>query len=1105
MKKTILLNCIIFLLLVILIIADDQYPDASNPFSATHNYHFDNGSGTAAIDSIGSINGLLGTGMGWTPTRTNFGNAVTFDNTIDSNVKFDQSIIEGATNFTITFWVNQTVFFSACQGAQSNCGYFGDHDEIGDFSMHSYYPVGDGPFGIRVASANFATCSMNLAILEANVDGIWTHYGISYNSSHISLYFNGDFNQSCSGTYPAIGTSLDRNFAFGSQISNDIGFGGEMDDAVFIVGGVFSDEEINNIFTSTYPPGDITPDAPTYIFPTPGAGTLNNTNQTINLSCDPSLNYFLWFDNESSPSNIVLDNTTLGNYTTNVSIEQTYFYRGACLNITGNIFSVNSSLRNFTLDISTPTITINTNNFFNTTNRSTVNQYANGTVKVNITFNDNDNVFAILFNITKGGVIFFNHSNVSINEVSHNFTEDIDITTWEEGVYDIEVIVADGHHYVGGYKIGDYDIVKIPNKLIFDTTEGNTISVVGVGAYSTSYTRETNSYGIGFDYFLPSSTRTFYVEADNKIYYIEDSNYRVHFVVWNGVHGNWIDFEGLGGDYTVRKINDYKYEVVFENLPLSTKVITKSIGGLNVRTENYQWYRGIAIDTNPDLFTLEKQEFVLNMTINISFITNTNATLIYNNTLQELTRIIGSTFVSFNTTITVPDITQDTNISYFWNVTVNQTGNELYDFLIERNSSVENWGLDNCSLFATNAINFTIEDETNQTDLLGDASGTFNFTRDSINFRTFDLDVSGTSNFSICITPSDETFTVDYNLIYSAPTYSQRDFQKVGDVLTNATVKIPLFLLNSLQGIFQRFTVVDAFSNVLDGVRVTMSRVIAGITRTIEEKLTDDSGFARFFANPDETYTFTFSVTGFETKSFSLVPDSSEIRVVVMGEEAADEFTSTGTGIKYAFSPINTILNNNTNVTFTFNMSSSLFRITNCTLFLKNSSGAVLEQSSSSFNTTNCDIAILRNTGNLSFIKSEAQYTLNNTINETVSVQYDIRFTFKGNFSLMNFFDDLRNFGQSGFDDTTRMFIAFIVIFAIVGSVAFKLGLRDPESLVILTWSLVLFFSFLGWLTLGFDAIPNINPPGKAWIQQYIIFIIISLIAGGYVIKKHTD
>ena len=79
------------------------------------------------------------------------------------------------------------------------------------------------------------------------------------------------------------------------------------------------------------------------------------------------------------------------------------------------------------------------------------------------------------------------------------------------------------------------------------------------------------------------------------------------------------------------------------------------------------------------------------------------------------------------------------------------------------------------------------------------------------------------------------------------------------------------------------------------------------------------------------------------------------------------------------------------------------------------------------------------------------------------------------------------------------MFIAFIVIFGIVGTAAYKFGVTEPEVLTILSWILVLGFSYLGWLTLGLDTIPG------TWLQQYLILIAYTLGAGVYIIKKQVD
>ena len=129
---------------------------------------------------------------------------------------------------------------------------------------------------------------------------------------------------------------------------------------------------------------------------------------------------------------------------------------------------------------------------------------------------------------------------------------------------------------------------------------------------------------------------------------------------------------------------------------------------------------------------------------------------------------------------------------------------------------------------------------------------------------------------------------------------------------------------------------------------------------------------------------------------------------------------------------------------------------------------------------------------------------MNGTFNNTVSVQYTVKYIFVGTFSLKNFLDDISAFSSAGFNDFTRMLIAFVITFGVVGVVASSLvGIREPESLIVLAWSLVLFFSFIGWYTLNFNAIPEIRGLATGWLKQYIIFLLFSLGASSYIIRRH--
>jgi len=206
---------------------------------------------------------------------------------------------------------------------------------------------------------------------------------------------------------------------------------------------------------------------------------------------------------------------------------------------------------------------------------------------------------------------------------------------------------------------------------------------------------------------------------------------------------------------------------------------------------------------------------------------------------------------------------------------------------------------------------------------------------------------------------------------------------------------------------------------------------------------------------------------------------------------------SLSTGITYKFSPLDSILNNNTKYNFSFTLNSSYWDITNCTLSLKNGS-SILNQTSS-YTSSSCYIRIEQNTFNMTNITSEAVYELISLYNMTVSKQYKVIYTYEGEFSFKNFLDDLSDFAMAGFNNFTRMIIALIVIFIITALAAKNLGFTNPESLIPLVWALVGLFSYVNWFYLDYYAIPDITG-----LRKYIIFILVSLVGLGFFIDKYV-
>ncbi|GAG98654.1 unnamed protein product, partial [marine sediment metagenome] len=133
------------------------------------------------------------------------------------------------------------------------------------------------------------------------------------------------------------------------------------------------------------------------------------------------------------------------------------------------------------------------------------------------------------------------------------------------------------------------------------------------------------------------------------------------------------------------------------------------IGGLNVVTKNYKWFRGIYNISAPDTFSLSTTELTLNITKEDTFISDINVTVKYNGTAQSLSLFDYGGYIFYNTTVTAPLIVLDSEIPFSWNVTVLQSNGSLYNFTIDSTNRVLNWELDNCTNATIPTLNISFK------------------------------------------------------------------------------------------------------------------------------------------------------------------------------------------------------------------------------------------------------------------------------------------------------------------------------------------------------------------------------------------------------------
>jgi len=605
--------------------------------------------------------------------------------------------------------------------------------------------------------------------------------------------------------------------------------------------------------------------------PTPTNGQIVNSNVTISVNCQ-NRTYYLWLDQNVNPSSLVVNNVSDSVvYTSSVGSDGTYYYKAQCF---GDDF--NSSVRSFVVDTIIPTITLNSNNGFTSLGFSNINQYGN-ILPLNITFADELLLYAYKINITKDGTSYFDVLNTTINQMSANYTNNLDISSWPEGTYTISLWAIDGHHYEGGYQISDYLVNEKKDEIKFVTSENAEVSVKCEEAIKTSYEREKNSYSFKFDFEKALSSRTCYVTANKgRISYIDHPKYNAWFVILNpdGTHGNWVDFEGLGTNYIVTKTKGLEqYQVYFYDLEPSKELMTRSIGGVNVRNVNYTWYRGYLSESHADTSLVSSSEpFLLNISLGGS-VKNVSASLGYGFEIVSLSRVDTQEMVFFSADVVTGTDSKVYNTT--WYVGVVQSDDSTYNFTISGEQELVNLSIDMCEKFLIKTLNFQINNEDYPDKLLNtsfEATLNYIFKRQVVqNINNFSVIIPSTNNVTFCINDTFGDITADAIVRYVSPEGVTNRWYLNDVTLTSDLQTIIIYNFNYSEGLSNlRLQTIDNNYEPITSALVHMQRYYPGegIWRTVQVDKSDESGYTIFHIKQRiEEYRFSIYYEGTLLKS----------------------------------------------------------------------------------------------------------------------------------------------------------------------------------------------------------------------------------------------
>lgn len=552
-----------------------------------------------------------------------------------------------------------------------------------------------------------------------------------------------------------------------------------------------------------------------------------------------------WPVNCSLYQNGTLNDTINGISNTNVrtfnltydnSIEQAFSYYIDCV----GAGSVNETTENRTVYIDSvdPTIATNLVNFsFVITENLTA----------QINFSD---PFLYSFNISIDGVTIANNSNMATDFYSYNLSRG----NFSVGTHTISVRVSDGHT---AKTIPDYYWQRDNDMALVYRFADDWIKILPKNTkdYPSWFDtrKETDRYV--FDYSRHSLEKlahgedlSFRISSSRPVTISARNDYPGWLII--DQLNKWIDFDTTAKvkDYEVIRINANTVDVVVKEVK-EDQLTFHSIGELNTVTENYTFYQGNYTFTwVTPVLEQTSNNFMINFTINNSYITDVIANISYNSTLYPTTKINTSTLVSFSVDLSAPSIETEKNITFNWTYTLVGVSNHS-DITSNQNQQVYPMGLTNCSAGDPFLLyNISITDESNLTPLNAELEAVFEYWYSPYNVTNVTYDLDGYSNYHICRL-NNFSFYVDA-YIRNTVNFTHRYYLINDSVSAGSFENIRLYnFLSSTDVSDLKGTVRDATSyNYFENVIAILQRFYASenVWRTVQMDESGDFGLVFF-------------------------------------------------------------------------------------------------------------------------------------------------------------------------------------------------------------------------------------------------------------------
>lgn len=217
------------------------------------------------------------------------------------------------------------------------------------------------------------------------------------------------------------------------------------------------------------------------------------------------------------------------------------------------------------------------------------------------------------------------------------------------------------------------------------------------------------------------------------------------------------------------------------------------------------------------------------------------------------------------------------------------------------------------------------------------------------------INLSYNPSYGFCFSPINITtnLSLNYenNVSYAGNGYPQRNSIYSGTI-TNLSVSVSnytkylLYLLPSTAGIYTSIQTASSMGSPITGVNVLVERQIGGLWTQVEQTLTDSSGLATFWVNPNINYRFTASKSGYTVNTVTIKPTQSTYTIIMSSGTSNITYVSAIDGIYYTRRPGSGFVQPGS-VLFTYNVTSVKANMANCRFDLTYHNGTVIDTTSS--------------------------------------------------------------------------------------------------------------------------------------------------------------